>query len=319
MQRPRLLRERLHRKIDPERLLVVGPPRFAAFLAEIASAAGLEADWLGSAEWAQSPAVRRLRTLSAHHIVHFYWSRRVRIEEVLFARYRRMAVAYSFIGSDVQRLSQAPVWKKARTRIGLRLAQAVTANAPWLIEELAAMGIRARLLSDAYVTRPERIHPLPPVPRVLTYLAEGREAFYGLPIVLELARTRPQVEFHVVGTRGERVANAPGNLVFHGWVDDLKVHLRNATVFLRLTEHDGLARSVLEALSECRQVIWTQEHPHCRTARTAAECALHLDEVLGRPVLNEEGGRYVWERYAKEKVVRDIVDLYEGLARKRPT
>lgn len=255
-----------------------------------------------------------MRTLGGHHIVHFYWSRRVRIEEVLCARFRGVAVAYSFIGSDVQRLCQAPAWKRKRTRIGLRLAHAVTANAPWLIEELVAMGIRARLLLAAYVTRPERIHPLPPFPRVLTYIAEGREAFYGLPTVLDLARARPQVEFHVVGTRGERVANEPENLVFHGWVEDLRVPLRNATVFLRLTEHDGLARSVLEALSECRHVIWTQEHPHCRTARTTAECALHLDELLGRPVLNEEGGKYVWETYAKDKVVRGIQDFYKNLA-----
>lgn len=298
--------------------MVVGPPRFAAFLTDLAASGAWVADWVDSAAWARGSVAQRLRRIAARDLVHFYWSRRVRIEEVLFARYHGVAVAYSFIGSDVQRLGRAPAWKRARTRLGIRLAQAVTANAPWLVDELAALGIRARLLLAAYVRKPEQVHPLPPRPTVLTYIAEGREAFYGLPTVLELARKRLDAEFHVVGTRGKNAGNTPGNVVFHGWVQELAPYLRRCTVFLRLTEHDGLARSVLEALSECRHVIWTYEHPYCRTARTAEECAVCLGELLDRPALNEDGGKYVWEQYAKDKVVKGILDLYDALAKGRP-
>jgi hypothetical protein len=115
------------------------------------------------------------------------------------------------------------------------------ADAPWLVDELATVGLSARSiplpvpLKD--VTPPERL----PAPfTALTYIPDPRWEFYDGPSILEAATRLPQVRFEVIGGTGTRVERPLPNLSFHGWQEDVRPFLARAAVAIRLVRHDGM-------------------------------------------------------------------------------
>ena len=54
-------------------------------------------------------------------------------------------------------------------------------------------------------------------------------------------------------------------MIFYGWVDNevVKKLSVECPFFIRLTDHDGYALSVLEAISNGNYVMWNQPHPQC--------------------------------------------------------
>ena len=49
---------------------------------------------------------------------------------------------------------------------------------------------------------------------------------------------------------------------------------------MRLTEHDGNALSVAQALSFGAEVVWTHRHPECKIASTKSEFIDVLSELI---------------------------------------
>jgi hypothetical protein len=137
----------------------------------------------------------------------------------------------------------------------------------------------------------------------------GKEAFYGWPQIERLARDMPDVDFAIVGHDGTALPQL-GNIRYHGWVDALVPLIDEATAVARLTRHDGLSRTVLEALSRCRHVFWTYDYPHCQAVRDYATLHARIGALRDNPSLNKEGGRYVWKRFSQERIMSDCVALY---------
>ena len=144
------------------------------------------------------------------------------------------------------------------------------------------------------------------------YLLPGEEDFYGWPTLARLARDLPDVPFLITGHDGTGL-DGPPNVRFLGWVDSLERVLRDASVYVRLTEHDGLAWSVLEALSFCRHVIWTCEFPFCETHRDYDTTLAILRTLRATPHPNTAGGRHAWTVFAEQKVIDDCEALYRGV------
>lgn len=220
---------------------------------------------------------------------------------------RKRPVILIWAGSDVQTLSGDHQLSEY-----LRLSNVVHwACAPHLVEELAPLGIQARCVPIAAALVPEQMTPFPRSFKVLTYLPEPRRAFYGQAQVWEAARALSDVAFVVVG-KGTREEGAPPNVHYLGEVSDMERRIDECCALLRLTEHDGLARGIVEALARGRHAIWRYTFPGVIQASSASQAIdalriLHQQYRHGRLALNEAGAQHVRDAYNPNAIAGGIL------------
>ncbi|MBX7201950.1 MAG: hypothetical protein K1X77_02675 [Bacteroidia bacterium] len=185
------------------------------------------------------------------------------------------------------------------------------AVAPWLSEELKQINIHAPTLDFKWI---DPIDNLPPISELsaYTYLAEGRENFYGLQEVLQLATRHHEIVFKIVGSKGHGI-HCPKNVQFLGWLNavqmkDLRIH---SPVYLRLTEHDGFSNAVLEAQSVGNEVIWTYPGLHCHhvSKESVFEVFTQVLESLKARSLsrNNESMNYIRTHHSRTKIINDLI------------
>lgn len=200
------------------------------------------------------------------------------------------------------------------------------ADAPWLVAELAQVGLTASSvplpvpLGD--VRPPERL----PAPfTVLTYIPDGRWAFYDGPSIYTAAQALPAIRFEVIGGGGAQAPGSLPNLTFFGWQQDIRPFLARATVLVRLVRHDGTGGTVREALEAGRHVIYSQPMPcvhqvpygHPEALETALRSLLGRFEAGDLPP-NLEGHAYVAATFdLKACLATYLADLQNHLPPKR--
>lgn len=185
--------------------------------------------------------------------------------------------------------------------------------APWLGEELSAVGISSKVVPLVSPLVDASIVPLPEDFTVLAYLPDARSGFYGADVVYELAKLNPDVRFIIVAT--EQSPKDLPNVEARGWVDPPtmnEIYIQSSCL-LRLVEHDGLPRMVLESLARGRYVIWSYAFPYVHQVRTLAQAQEALEQVKGETEPNVEGARYVHTEFSLEKVRWRIKKEFLGL------
>jgi len=233
---------------------------------------------------------------------------------VLVANLLGKKIVLHWVGSDVVLLNRRPL-RGLRTAI---LKQAKHwCECEWIKSELNGLSIKAEIVdlvvlrSDIRYQRPGQDAPI----RVLSYVMQGKEEFYGLPKLLELAAVIPQAEFHIVGC----AHSAPlVNVFFHGWVDDMQEWYRRSHMYLRLVQHDGLAFSVIEALAYGCVVFYSYDLPGVYRYESVGQFVACYEELINEHSLRGRGsdvsGRVI-ARYSRDAVVRRMARTMEGLVR----
>jgi glycosyltransferase involved in cell wall biosynthesis len=185
------------------------------------------------------------------------------------------------------------------------------AGAPWLAKEVEAMGLPATFVPVPALLPEWAPPPLPDRPVFLIYIPEGRESFYGWPLIEQAARTLPSVRFLVLKHRP--IANAPANIEFLGslaFADMAKIYARS-TGIVRLPEHDGMSMTVLEALAYGRHVIWNYPFGACRLCeRNSADLVQQIERCSAAGQLNDEA-RHVLGEWRAEQVLDRFVAALE--------
>jgi glycosyltransferase involved in cell wall biosynthesis len=221
-------------------------------------------------------------------------------------------VVFHWIGSD---------WYECRRRPALRaLFGAVRrgvdlhiADAPWLVDDMAAAGVDAHLVPTISEKMTGALEPLPGLFKVMAYVPDRRRRFYGWPVVKLVAERFPDVEVIAVGGGAE--GNAPPNVRFTGLVDgDAMARLyREVSALVRPTAHDGLSQMVLEALLRGRQVVWSREFPFCVRATAPEEFVAAVGRLASSCPPNVDGSCYVAENYSAEAASRALAAAYDDL------
>ena len=200
-----------------------------------------------------------------------------------------------WVGTDVMLARD----DEAHRRMALQAAPRIQrhlAFAPWLQAELATIGIASEVST---YSRPIRIEPrrAAAAPAALAYLPDDRAAFYGAEIVRTLAAQLPDLPFGIVAGTAARQPALP-NVTYLGWTNDMQPLYERYPILVRVAQHDGLPKMVLEALAYGNQVIFEYEFPHCYRANSEAEALAAIRQILaaGCPV-NLEGSRFVREQY----------------------
>ena len=193
------------------------------------------------------------------------------------------------------------------------------AGAPWLRDEIQALGIKCEFVPITWVPAVQSPEPLPERFSVLTYLpSAGHGQLYGLERILKVARSLPQISFELVGLTNGSLPNPPANLRVNGRTGDMAAVYRRSSVYWRPVTHDGLSFMTLEALSHGRHVLWSYAFPHCRQSRNVesdrAE-VLRFHDLHQRKLLrlNEPGVQMVKDRFSLDAIRKDYLRRWEDI------
>lgn len=184
----------------------------------------------------------------------------------------------------------------------------------WIQKELLEVGIQAEIAQIACFEDEIPVPPrLPEKFSILSYMGKGREKFYGIDKLIELAQSFPDIPIRIAGI-SEYSKPLPPNIHLLGWVKDMTTEYHDCVLYLRLPEHDGLAFSVLEALSYGRYVGYTYAFPcanetsdinalHDLVKSLSERYSLHLLDV------NFDGYKFISEYYLRQKVMRSLAGI----------
>lgn len=156
------------------------------------------------------------------------------------------------------------------------------AVAPHLVKELETIGIGAEFI-------PSLIDDFDPkVPTqdnfgesILVYLPADRLDFYGRRTVEPLIQKFPELHFIIVADDSHSLSKYP-NVESLGWVD-LNTVWSRIRCLLRVTNHDGLPRMVVDALRRGIHVIYSWPLEGCVLANSLEQCSQALDELKKLP------------------------------------
>ena len=291
------------------RVAVGGLPYFGRKAAALLSGEGWWARYLETRGWRPDAALATLATARQADVLYQLGGQieRGSRPHALLTLVRRPCVM-QWTGSDV--LYARSAIERGRVTERLRRGCTHLAGAPWLVEELAALGITAHWTPHSAIDAPATVVPLPDSITVLAYLRAGRERFYGLEAVRQVATALPEVRVVVVGT--DRLpGRVPPNVSVAGWVRDMAGVYAGATVLLRMTEHDGLAFMVQEALAHGRYAVWNHPFPGATLALDADQAVAGVRELYerwstGHLMINEAGAAHVRERYNPRRIRDDL-------------
>ena len=290
-------------------IVVTGFPRQAAYLSNLLNAhvTGLRATAYANTRFAMLRAAAHALRAGASITVGDRPNGFVRT----ICEHRSRPAILLWVGSDVTTITQHP-----RELEPLRLQNLVHwACAPNLVGELEEVGIDARYVPIASAPLPKVPAPMPETFCVITYLPHPRRDFYGQQYIWQAAHALPDVNFVVVGP-GNPEPDAPSNVRYAGEVSDTDAYLDAASVFVRLSSHDGLSHFVIQALARARHVIWTYPFPgviHAASSDDGVDALIRLRNAHreGRLASNETGRDHVAQHYSPSAIAKGVASAVD--------
>lgn len=192
-------------------------------------------------------------------------------------------------------------------------------SAPWFTDELRDVLSAAEYAPFSYVREYGNESSYEEV-SILTYIPKGREEYYGWNEIVSLSKEMSDIQINVCGTNGENLSQN-GNITFLGWVDEeqlLKL-MKSHAIFIRLTNHDGKAITVSQALSVGCEVIWTQPYTNCHLVKKnqndLIQSVRNAIEVIQKRGLSPNHQNIM---FAEKELLRDaVLDNYLRILKKQ--
>jgi hypothetical protein len=296
-----------------KKITLIGPKFIIESLAELCRDEPYEFRLLSNPNWNKMKLLDRVRYLGSSDLVHFLWGQR-KLFIFLWAKISGIKIINHYIGTDVLVLLNEIPSKKFKAYLCNLLADKIFCVSPNLQNELKLIDIQAKLFPIAFKQYPDKIPKLPQNLNVFTYIPDGLEELYGWPSVEQLVQDYPDMQFFILANSGKNL-NHYLNVKFLGWQENTEKWIHESYIHLRLTKHDGLPKTILEALAYGRQVIYSEEFPYCYSAKNFPELKERFDKLISQPKLNIDGAKYVRNEYHPVKIKQAIVNLYNELLR----
>jgi glycosyltransferase involved in cell wall biosynthesis len=119
--------------------------------------------------------------------------------------------------------------------------------------------------------------------------------------------------FHVIGSDGKDL-DAPENIIFHGWIsqEEVVALMKKTAIFVRITKHDGNSMSVVEALGNGCEVIWSYPNEKTYLATNSDELISTLENLKIQIeqkglIPNRSNFEYVSENFKKEIIIGNYI------------
>ncbi|MDG2154121.1 MAG: hypothetical protein P8K10_09335 [Crocinitomicaceae bacterium] len=142
-------------------------------------------------------------------------------------------------------------------------------DSPWQEKEVKSVQLNPKFIRFKYGREIKPLDRYPDI-HVLSYIAQNKQEFYGIKKIIKAAEQFPSIEFRIAGmTKCD--FKIPDNVKAIGWLDSVGMEreLKNAAIFVRMTDHDGFSVSVIEAISIGAEVIWSHN----------AECVHYVQNI----------------------------------------
>jgi len=215
-------------------------------------------------------------------VLYPYPLRKARMIKDLNIRYPKVRIYLWWIGSDVWHITKDPYTIRSQTGKTrrqkyidcikkLRVRHLVVSEK--CRNELATVGIKAEVLTLVPDVSKIGKLPLPEKYTVAVYMPSRKTDFYQWGDIKNIARLCPDVKFIVYGNKRVIPTSGIKNIQLRGWVKDTKKIFQDCNLLLRLLNHDGFSKSVIEAVCHDRFVISNQPYPklcHLKSVRMIA-------------------------------------------------
>lgn len=234
----------------------------------------------------------------------------------------KIQIVLTWVGTDILNVAS---FLRARPKCRECLLGKVDVHVVDCINFTAELKDRLNIKGTYFVPSiPKEPLPLTPLPEqfaVAVYCPPHRARFYGLPIVLEVARRHPDVPFYIfpAPTVGWGRTNPPlpnvhlmpfvqGDEKFEWW--------SKCSVFISLPVHGGISLMAIEFLQMGRRCItnkkspymfYVEEPPHPDKVDDA------LKKVMKFKDADEEASKYYHEKYSSKKVLEHVKPILEKL------
>jgi glycosyltransferase involved in cell wall biosynthesis len=152
-------------------------------------------------------------------------------------------------------------------------------DSPWLFDEVTSVNCKPQQVPFKFADEKKTVVNYNGLSG-MTYIADNRQAFYGIHQFKAVAENNPTIEFKLFGVVNPEV-QLPSNVKSFGWVpsDVFQNHLRETPIFFRLAAHEGFPVSVIEAMSFGCEVIMTSPYANSHQAKTNEEVLNAFEKV----------------------------------------
>lgn len=240
--------------------------------------------------------LRMLRSAEAIVVVYYHALETYALSQLATAVALDVPIIRWWVGTDVLNAITDDDVRQSALRLD-RIVATNVAVAPHLVEELASVGILAQVvpsLLDPALVEPEPVKWREDIRPVLTYLPGKRKDFFGVDVIERVVAANPDLHFIVVADQTHALASH-SNVESLGWVSDMRDVYSRAGCLLRITDHDGLPRMLMEALLRGMYAIYSWPLEGCWQARTSEEVQAALIRYREMKSLNREGQHAIRE------------------------
>ncbi len=268
-----------------------------------------------------------------------YYSKKDKLKYFLLLPFSKMLISFNGVTDNSNALNWAMFWKKKiimqwhgsdvllaierlkDETIKNRYLKKSThfSDSDELLKELKPIIPQAKLVHFKYVSKKAVNYSYSKI-EALTYIGQDNEKFYGWSKIKKLAVDNPQIVFNVVGSNSID-DHKFDNIKSYGWISkkELNKLYKKCAIFIRLTDHDGFALTVLEAKSYGCEVIWSQDDhfDHHDYDDLRAQFSQSIDKIKERGMKpNQEYLKELKLHFSKEHIIgnyyNEVVDALEN-------
>jgi hypothetical protein len=166
-------------------------------------------------------------------------------------------------GSDIYYALKSKKIERSVLQLNKIISHNFTSEHIGICQELGSLGIDCKLLPQIIdaVNFPH-LNRTSISKGVLVYLPHKRYEFYGLQYIERLVEDFQDVTFYIVADELHRLAHFK-NVRSLGWVSEMEPVWELVGLVVRITEHDGYPRTVLEALARGKYVVHNRAFDGC--------------------------------------------------------
>ena len=192
----------------------------------------------------------------------------------------------------------------------------------WIQEELKAIGINAEIQNFASFDKCFHLNANQNEKfTILNYIADEKPEFYGIEQYLELAESRPDLDFLIAGTKAEKFYPLPGNVKALGWVENMDEVFSKTHLCMRVPEHDGLSTFILESLARGKQVIYKYKFDFCFQGENTKDIGNHIDVLYdnflkGEKLENLAGKEFVEKNFNSRVILGQLIHNFKFISGK---
>jgi len=217
-------------------------------------------------------------------------------------------VVVHWIGTDV--LNYTKKYEEHRRAINKNCIN--LAGSELLQKELEQIGIQSYVVPIVPTDFCFAATEVPEKHAVLSYIPESREDFYNMPLVKEMAKQFPEVDFHIVANAGEHDTECLPNVKYQGRLNAEQMYqlYEKCSILFRFPEHDGLSMMLLEALGYGKNVVYCYDFPYAETPKTRnREDVLQVfEKILSKPpVVNQAAVDFINSEFSMDKQIERYI------------